>query len=49
MHNNKLDHSDTDNDIPYHIHDLVRLTHLQQRVGLQALSFTVLDILQIKI
>ena len=36
LHNNKLDHSDTDNDIPYHIHDLVRLTHLQQRVGLQA-------------
>jgi hypothetical protein len=33
---NKLNHSDTDNDIPYHIHDLVRLTHLQQQVGLQA-------------
>ncbi len=36
LHNNKLVHSDTDNDIPYHIHDLVRLTHLQQQAGLQA-------------
>jgi hypothetical protein len=38
LHNYKLDHSDTDtdNDIPYHIYDLVRLTNLQQRVGLQA-------------
>ncbi len=34
--NNTLDHSDTDNDVPYHINDLVQLTHLQQRVGLQA-------------
>ena len=36
LNNNKLDHSDIDNDIPYHINDLVRLTHLQPRVGLQA-------------
>ncbi len=36
LNNNKLDHYDTDNDIAYHIHDLARLTHLQQRVGLQA-------------
>ena len=36
LNTNKLDHSDTDNDIPYHINDLVRLTHLQPRVGLQA-------------
>ncbi len=34
LHNNKLDHSDTDKDISYHIHNLVRLTHLQQRVGI---------------
>ncbi len=26
--NNKLDHSDIDTDIPYHIYDLVRLTHI---------------------
>ncbi len=36
MPNNKLDHSNTDNDIPYDVQDLVHLTHLQQRVGLQA-------------
>jgi hypothetical protein len=34
--NHHLDPSDADTDIPYHIHDLVRLTHLQQRVGLKA-------------
>ncbi len=34
--NYKLDHSDTDNDIPYHIYNLVRVTHLQTRVGFKA-------------
>ncbi len=36
MKNNKLGYSDTDTDIPYHVQDLVRLTHLHQRVGLKA-------------
>ena len=36
LNNNKLDPTDTDIDVPYHINDLVKLTHSYQRVGLKA-------------
>jgi hypothetical protein len=36
LQNNKLDPTDADIDVPYHINDLVRLSHSNKRIGLKA-------------